>query len=1193
MIANLRTVAITNAKYAAVQFVHRLRISRILFAVIAFIALAVSAPTLVAQVGTGDILGTVTDSTGAVVVGAKVTLKNLGTAEVRTGVTDNKGEYTFNGMPNGSYTLRVESKGFKIFAIANILLSTGDRARYDASLATGAASETVEVTASTASMQVESSEVTSTVNEKAVVDLPLNGRSLESALQVQPGIMYAQNGNTANDRRQSFDIAAANGGTNNEMVDSFDNNERNLGLDGIRPSVDSVQEVKIDTSSYSAEFGRASGAVVNIITKSGTNNFHGSLYEFVRNDVFDAYNWGTAPGAKKPELRQNYYGGSVGGPVWLPKLYNGRNKTFFFVDWEQFRQISGLSPEAIEVPTAYEENELATNGDLDLSDIADLPISGTNSTPLNNFPGQYILPAADVDPLTKNYFLSYPKPNLPCTAIYASGCANYVSTPPGKQNITNLDVRIDEHMGSKNLLFGRVEYEPTSTIYPEEFPAITPATVSAGIYSSAANSLEGIDPGGSGGSASGFAGPAISNTYGIQTDFVHIFNQNLLLDLRAGFTRINIQSQPFDFNNGAAQKMGWPASINTSGVLPSIGGPWAAWTSLIGSSPTEPVIDINNIFQYAGSVTYTHGSHDLKFGAALIRRQIQAFEDSIAGGLIFSGGNDGSGPPFLGAMTYMDDRMNYLNGNFAMILRQDDSFEPNFRVWEPSVYALDNWRVNGKLTLNLGLRYDIYSPFQEAHGNYANFLPSCLNASATTALADGLSCFLTGKQNPTIGVKTDYSDIQPRVGFAYSWDAKTVLRGAFGMTYFTPDEGEVSIGTASPESVMQNYNPQSSFNNQTILPNFNGPAGFCSVATGGGSHGCIETGLPQPEPMSTASVDAFASNSSISSVSAKSTSFRNGYAEMANLAVQRQIGANTVTLAYVGSFGRHLLRLANLDEGKAPGNAWVVANTSPANYAAGNYAQVPYVYGTELPNVTIIGYLDNGSMSAYHSMQAIYNRRFTRGLDFNANFTWGHPLSNGGAQGVTTTGYTFIPTEPSSVEYGGRPSERVAGNIAYTLPFGNNLRGVEGMLIKGWKFNGIGFWQNGSSTTVFAGSMLEVSGVQNDRPDQVKSPKLSHPTISEWFDTTAFKQQLPGNYGTERANQLLGPSARNIDLSINKDFHIFKESAFEFRAECFNAGNFVNYSNPGVTFASTSTFGVITSAANNPRVFQFAGKLKF
>jgi hypothetical protein len=597
-------------------------------------------------------------------------------------------------------------------------------------------------------------------------------------------------------------------------------------------------------------------------------------------------------------------------------------------------------------------------------------------------------------------------------------------------------------------------------------------------------------------------------------------------------------------------------------------------------------------------VTYTHGSHDFKFGAALIRRQIHAFEDSLAGGLIFPGGNDNTqGPPFLGPMPFMDDRMNYLNGNFAMILRQDDSFQPNFRVWEPSVYALDNWRVNSKLTVNLGLRYDIYSPFKEAHGEYSNFLPGCLNASATTVLsaADGANCWIFGTKDPAIGVKTDYSDIQPRAGFAYSWDAKTVLRGAFGMTYFTPDEGEVSIGTASPESVMQNYNPISAFNNQTILPNFNGPAGFCSVATAGGSHGCIETGLPQPSVMTQASVDAFASNPSISSVSAKSTSFKNGYAEMANLALQRQFGANTVTVAYVGSFGRHLLRLDNLDEGAVPGAAYAA---DPAHWALsgppGNQTlqpvPVPYLYATELPNVNTIGFITNGSMSAYHSMQVIYNRHVTKGLDFNANFNWGHPLSNLGSSG---DGYSFIPTEPSSVEYGGRPSERAAGTVAYTLPFGNNLHGVGGALIKGWKVNGIGWWQSGSTMTVVAGSQLDVSGVQNDRPNQIANPKLSHPTISEWFNTKAFAPQTLGTYGSERPNQLLGPSARDIDLSVNKDFQIFKESALEFRAECFNAGNFVNYSNPGTTFGSSNTFGIIQGASNQPRVFQFAAKLNF
>jgi hypothetical protein len=1168
-----------------------------------------------AQVGTGDILGTVTDSSGAVVVGAKVTVKDQGTAAMRTAITNDKGEYTFSTLPIGTYALTVEMAGFKTYKAAGLPLSTGDRSRYDAKLETGAVTETVEVTGQTAEMQTDSSEVTSTVEQSAVADLPLNGRSLEAAIQAQPGIMYAQNGNSPNDRRPSFDIAAANGGLNNEMVDGFDNNERTLGLDGLRPSVDSVQEVKVDTSSYSAEYGRASGAVVNTVTKAGTNTYHGSLYEFFRNDIFDAYDYFAV---SKPELRLNYYGGSLGGAVWIPKLYNGKNKTFFFVDYEQYRLIQGINSVPISGPTLAEEQEMISGGDLNICDVATTatgPYSALTNGPYTNGPfslaSECDIPAANIDPIMKNYFLMFPKPNY---GTPGNGTNNFIANPPETQNLSNLDVRIDQHIGSKDLLFGRYEYDPTKTVLPNEYPQITAGTIAAGIYSSADTPFEGIYPGGNG---TGFSGPAVSNTYGLQLDEVHIFNQNLLMDLKAGYTRINIQSLPWDYNNGAATTAGWSTSLNLDGGMPSIGGPFSAWSALIGSPNALPVIDVNNTFQYAGSVTYTHGAHDFKVGAGLIRRQANAWQDSIVSGFFLQAGVDNSGSPIApkpggppgNPLPYADDRENFLSGNPFLEIRGDNYYKAGYRTWEPSVYVLDNWRVNSKLTLNLGVRYDIYTPFTEAHGHYDNFLTSCLDASATTTLVDGSSCWVTGAQSPTIGVKTDYKDIQPRVGFAYSLDKNTVLRGAFGTAYFTPDTGMTRIGSGSPADILQNYNPQSALTTTQPFPF--GPPGpsYCTLATngvGGGATGCIDEGPVQPIPLTDAQASAFATNPNINSVSAKDPNFKNQYAEMGNLALQRQFGANTVTAAWVGSFGRHMFRADNLDWGAAPG-AGNPASEPPYGYTAGGGppGSPPPTPVGELPNMTVIAFLHNGSMSSYNAMQLVYDRRFAQGLHMGANYVWGHLLANSGGDN--------IPDEEArypDLQYGGRPSQRVAVTAGYELPFGKNLKGAAGVVAKGWKFNGIGFWQNGSSLTVTSGSFLNIVNVNNDRPNEIANPKLSKPTINQWFNSckvgatnpatgvpctttnSAWQDQTLGTYGSEHVNQVLGPPTRDIDLSMDKSFPIFEHLTGQFRAECFNITNTPNFGNPNGT-SGTGSFGQITSTVGNPRQWQFAMKLLF
>jgi len=1184
----------------------------------AMLLMWLGAGRLHAQVATGDVLGTVTDSTGAVVPDAKVTIKNNGTAETRTATSTDQGEFVFNQLPNGTYAITIEKAGFKTFNASNFALSTGVRARFDAKLETGAVTETINVTAAAAVMQTDSSEVTSTVEQSAVADLPLNGRSLEAAIQIQPGIIYAQNGNNQNDRRPSFSIQVSSCGgdqsrcANNEMVDGFDNNERTQGLDGIRPSVDSVQEVKVDTSSFTADYGRASGAVVNIVTKAGTNNFHGSLYEFFRNDILDAKFYDFGSPQDKSKLRLNYYGGSLGGPVWIPKLYNGKNKTFFFFSYEQSRKVEGIQPQPLSIPTLKEQQVMAETGDLDISDVAtDTVSTGSTFAPLCTDADHSgcILPSANIDPLMKNYFLMFPAPNRTVPAGESlNGGQNYVNSPPATQNLYNLDVRIDQHIGSKDLLFGRYEADPTTTVEPEEFPQITDATIADGTYSSAAAPFKGIYPGGNG---TGFTGPASTKTYGLQLDESHIFNQNLVAEFKAAYTRINIQSLPWNYDTGAAALAGWDATLDTQKVMPSVGGPFSAWSALIGTSNALPIFDVNNTFQYAGSVIYTHGSHSFKLGAGVIRRQTNYENDAIAGGFFLNAGRDNpNAPPFAGPLPYADDRFNFLSGYPGGMLRSDSGYG-GYRTWEPSFYALDNWRVNSKLTLNLGVRYDIYSPFSEAHNHYSNFLTSCLDASATMALEDGNSCWVTGAQDPKIGVKTDFSNIQPRIGFAYNLDSKTVLRGGFGTTFFTPDTGLMAIGSGAPASVLQNINPQQAFNvgfvalpwytfpppdpNQPGPPPPPVPCVMEGHGVGGGDTGCISNGPPQPVLLTPETQGAFASNPTITAVSAKATDFRNQYAEMANLAIQRQMGNNAVTVAYVGSFGRQGLRADNYDLAGIPGNDWVMDQNNWTLQGPPGPDQVlgpsakPSPYAKQLPNVNTIAYLHNGAYSSYNGLQAIYERRITDGFHLSANYTWGHLLSNNWGDN--------IPNEPKALQYGGRPSQRVAVNAGWEIPLGSNLKGAAGLLVKGWKVNGIGWWQTGSTFTVVSGSDYYIAGVNNGRPDVVGNPTLSNPTVQKWFNTDAFARLPQDEWGTwgktpEHTNQLIGPSARSIDFSINKEFPIYETLKAQFRAESFNLTNTPSFGNPNGTMGGP-TYGVVTATTTKPRQLQFAVKLLF
>jgi hypothetical protein len=1106
--------------------------------------------SLHAQVGSADVLGTVTDPTGAVIVGAKVTIKNLGTAATRVATSSDKGEYIFTTLPNGSYSLTVELDGFKSYTLSNFALSTGERSRHDAVLTAGSTTETVEVTADAAVMQTDSAEVASTIQDKAVQDLPLNSRNFSSALTTQAGMsMGATSGSMASgtapeDRRPSFVVVAngQNDNLNNQLIDGFDNNERDLGLAGVRPSIDGIEEVKIDTSSYSAEYGRAAGAVINVITKQGTNDFHGSAYEYFRNDIFDSRDFFSKKGTvAKPEYRLNSFGGSVGGPV-------RKNKTFFFADVEQDRMVKGLSSSLITVPTLYEQNVFTQTGALDLTD-ADTSLG--------------VVPATAVNPIMANYFKLYPTPNYTGAS---SKVGYYTNTPSETQTNTNIDGRIDHHFGSNDTLFVRGAYNPVHTLYPETVPMITSGT------------LKGIYPGGNG--QTGHPGPSDTKSFNGQIDYVHIFNEKLLMDLKMGFTRVDISSLPFNYDTGAAQTMGFASDIDTGKVLPSMGGPSIAWTMLLGSTTSVPFVDINNTYQYAGSINYTHGSHNIKAGADFIRRQVNAYQDADAGGffLFFDSGTVASGLP------YSDSRQNFISGHPGMEIREDAVYKPGFRTWELAGYVQDDWRVSPKLTVNMGVRYDVFTPFTEAHGRYANFETSCLSSGTI-----GSNCFVTGAQKAALGINTDRHDVSPRVGFAYTVNNTTVLRGGFGMSFFPLDTGEASIGSSSAVSVMQNYNPPYSFNYQKTNPyGLDSNGNDCTITSGTSTYGCISQG-----PVQATSVDlsTFASNVNVTSVSAKPNNVHSSYVYMANLAVQKQVTPkDAVTVAYVGEFGRGLLRAVNLDQPAPPGAEWAAANSGSASL----------IFASELPNVSMIASYYNGTMSSYNALQLSYNRQLSHGFTANANYTWSHNLTNSQTAGALFEG------SPES-DYGNSNNDlrhRVSVTASYEIPFAKSSNSWKTFLGRNWKLNAIGYWQTGSPFTVIATSVLRVPNISQDRPNITGSAKKSNPSINEWFDMNAFTTQSAGTQGNERIGQLFGPHMRNVDLSAIKDFKILEKLKGEFRAECFNLSNTPNFGTPdnnrstwdaATGTSSNATFGEITSTqtGSNPREFQFAMKFLF
>lgn len=1062
------------------------------------------APSAMAQSTTGDITGTVTDNGGAAIPNATVTLTNTGTGQKQTIQTGNSGEYTFSQLGPGTYAIQVAEAGFKGYSIPAIALSAGDRAREDAKLQVGSETTTVEVTGQTPALQTDNSVVSTLVTQQQVEDLPLNGRNYINLAQIVPGANEGPgNGLTSgarpDDRRQTSSISA-NGQSeilNDELVDGLDNNDRIIGTIGIRPSVESIREINIQTNTYTAEAGRTAGAVVNVITKSGSNAFHGSAYEFFRNDVLDAYPFQFGAHNPKPKVRQNQFGASIGGPIV-------KDKVFFFGDYEGLRIVQGGNPGVSQVPTLADYNALR-------NDPASL-------LPTN---------ATAIDPVGLDYALLYPAPNAPLSGNKdANGnfiTGGYVSSAVHTLTSDTADGRVDWQIDQKDLIFGRYTYNRV----PSNFPGALPITNVAGTN---------VAPGGA---IFNFYGAAKDDAQNAQINFVRTISPTVLLQLGFGYTRINNQSLPLNYGVNVNQIFGQPnvnLSTATSGLSPTNIGGYAS----LGDGAFIPIIDINNTFQENGSLTINKGAHSIKIGANLIRRQATNQQNNYGNGIWTFNPNNGS--------TRSADQTalsNLLAGNFNNLERSIDLAPPHWRTWEPGVFAQDDWHATSNLTLNLGVRYDVYTPFTEAHNALANF--DLATGQIVVAGQNGV--------NDYAGLNTTWTNVAPRIGFAFTPVNGFVIRGGYGMSYF-------------PE----NYTSNSSLKAQPFVSDFACNQGACGPITPGGPQLTkFAQGLPLPTPSN-------ATNPTGNINDVVNPNFRTSYAEQFNLNLEKSFGANVLQVGYVGVLGRHLAQITN--DVNAPG---LVSNSTLQGLAVQNHETIAQAYNTlrpyykVQPGVLSIGQYTSGGSSNYNALQVQLTRRTTAGLTIGANYTYAHAMDNVlGFSNEVNDGYGALPSQLSTVEYGNSDLDiRQRGVVTgdYVLPFGKNLTGIAGAVAKGWQANTLLVWETGSPFTVREsnGVSATTNAQTTGRPNQIGKGTVSNPTINRFFNVNDFAPQLSGTLGNEERNPLHGPHYRHVDFSVFKAFPVYRESTLEFRAECFNITNVTNFANPNDTFTATPT----------------------
>ena len=1125
---------------------------------ILFVTLATSVP---AQVNTASLTGMVTDPQGAAVANATVTVKNRATNAEATTTTDSSGFYTFASLPVGTYTLAAELQGFKRSVNENLNLQVGQKARLDMSLEVGALSDQVVVTSSLPLLTTQEATTGGVIENRLVAELPLSGRNWDDLVSLVPGVQQdrytEEGGGTANGRTGGANVHGVRSLQNNYVLDGVDNNSisenvQELTTQVARPSVDSIQEFKVSTNPYSAENGRSPGALISVTTKSGSNDFHGTLYEFHRNRVFDANNFfNNRAGARKPQNIQNQFGGNFGGPVLLPRFgeggpthWSGKNKAFFFFNYEGTRIRKGVTRLG-NVPLP---NEIA--GDFSLAAAAANRVKAVANCPggaafcyqpivdrVGDCVGQNVafpnnqIPARCLDPIAQRVLSMLPAPNV----VPGSGqlnLSNFIRNPGITDDTDSYTARGDWQANADNSIFVRYTLSDRFRYVPGIFGGILDGT------GSSAN------------------GRLFMKGQTAAIGWTRTLSARMINEFRMGWGRNNslATQDPFGLNTLAELGIrGVPDSPLYSGGLPGLVISARGGTTLVGgqsgfdrlgSPDFLPKSQRTNQFQWADNLSLTSGAHQLKFGADVRgpMRNIYLDVPSLRGTLNFDGNRTGIG--------LADFLLGYPSGGQ---LSNPAVVDARLRMY--SGFLQDDWKATQRLTINLGLRYDYATWPYEGADRLTNFDPVTGQTftPANSRYGRGL-------------IRPDRNNFAPRLGLAYQFTPRTVVRAGYGRFYmlFERAGSEDQLALNLPYLVQNNVtaaNNNSTANNIRLRTGFN-----LSLSPSAVNPQLVRLRAVNPESVQP-SVDQW------------------------NIGVQRLLpGDMVVTLDYVGTKGTHLSVLRNL-------------NQQLFNAAGVGTGVIPY------PSFGPIEYRDNGGNSNYHGGEVTLEKRFSRGLSFRTAYT--HSKSIDYAQEHLAAGGTgsFTQNARDLRERRG-PSDfdvrhRFVGSFVYEAPFGPGRRylsdGAAAHILGGWRLSGVTNIRSGRPFTLSANSNSTAlggargGGLVGAFADCLRDGTLDadERTVDRWFDPTAYASPTPARLGTCGRNTLRGPGLTNFDFALARAFNYFGEGrALELRWEMFNAFNTPQFGLPDRNISGT-TAGRITSLAGDPRVMQFALKFNF
>jgi hypothetical protein len=1127
-------------------------------------ALLFAVAPLIAQIVYGSLVGTVTDTSGAVVSGATVTLSNLGTSERRTTQTDVNGGYQFLTLVPGHYEVDVEKPGFKRFSRQPVDVQVQTATRIDAALPVGDVQQTVNVAGESPLLQTQNASLGTTVEGRSVQEMPLNGRNIMSLVALVPGVVpqgasqssvlnnQSAIGNTTNPAGwNNYQIGGAIAGASGEYLDGAATNiiGNNPGWVAFVPTQDAIQEFKVETNNVDPAFGRFGGGVVNFSTKTGTNDFHGSAYEFFRNTVLNANNFFlNRSGIPRSQLNQNQYGVVVGGPI-------RKNKVFFFFSWEGYQERAGL-PYSGFVPTAA---QLSGN-------FAGLPTI-TDPQTGQPFPGN-VIPQSRFDPtanILANQVRLWPAPNASQPGV------NYVANALSGGSSNQYNARFDWNISDKQRLFARYTDWPNSTLATDYF------------FIGSTGKLPGVD----------------GHSRQLVLGDAYTFNPTTIADIRLAVTRFHFDVKPASLG----------VDLSTLGPNWAVIGPQLRYTAYpwmtfaaYSAAPYSALLELTTSSDYAisGALTKIIGRHTLRFGGEA-RLLLQTSNNSLygAGNFNFIGSPTGDAvASFLLGIPVGGTSSQISVYNVPYLFNRYQGY-----------YVADNFQFNPHLTFNLGLRWELPGSEGEKHNNDTVFLPD-----ATDPLSGITGLNLTGQlglvNSPQYGsryeTKLHYDLFAPRVGFAWQVRNNTVLRGGYGITYL-PLENWIGYGPeTSPINAATTYLGTNGTLSNPFPNGLNHPTGrapdFMTALEGGS----LSSTLPnQAYPY------AQQWNLDLQQEFWRGTLFDLAYGGAKGTHLSNPFDLNQISDQY-NALGPQLLTPlpTNPFAGQVP-----VTSFLNSSFTTGQSLR-PY---PQFSSITISNY--SGFGTNYNSLQAALQKRFSAGGTLLISYTWAKTMGNADTlQGYLETNpvggvqnYNNLRAERSLMSFD--VTHRFVASYVYDLPFGHGqhwfgeVTGVTDKLVSGWALNGITTFQSGFPlvmTYALPTVLSQYFGAGTPRPNvapdcdkQIQGSGTSK--LNEWFNTSCFSAPSPYGYGNESRTdpKLRGQGIDNWDLALSKTTKITERFALEFRGEFFNTFNRVQFAPPGTSYnpdtlgTSANSFGVVTAQNNLPRQIQFALRLRY